>query len=146
MTLVKFNRQNNLLFPKAKAFFDEFFNDSFFDEFFNDSFSRFPAVNVIEDEQKFNLELSVPGFKKEDFKINLENNVITISGEFSENNVKKEKNYTKREFTHRNFSRSFNLPENANIDEITASYENGILNIVIPKTNVVKNVRQINID
>lgn len=138
MTLIKVNKQNGLLFPDVKTFFDEFFNDSYF---------KVPAVNIVEDDQKFNLELSVPGFKKEDFKINLENNVITISGEISENNVKEEKNYTRREFTHQNFSRSFNLPENTNINEITASYENGILNIVIPKINVVKNnVRQITVN
>lgn len=144
MTLVKVNNNNSILkpyslFPEMKSLIDDFF--------FNDRYFRIPAVNISEDNEAFNLEFSIPGFKKENIKINIENNVITVSGEVSENNSTEEKNYSRREFTHQSFSRSFNLPENVNEDEISANYENGILNLRLPKIKEVKNnVKQITVN
>ena len=97
-------------------------------------------ANVIENEDAFNLELSVPGNEKKDISINLENNVLTISSEKEEKNESENTNYTMREFTYTSFSRSFTLPKSVNSDKIKAGYENGILNITLPKKDEELNI------
>lgn len=110
---------------------------------FNNSFFRngdtVPAVNIKENGKTFELELAAPGYKKEDLKVNLNDNVLTISSEQkSEKEEKGEKgDYTRREYSYRSFSRSFTLPENADGDNVKASYENGILKLSIPKTKAL---------
>ena len=87
--------------------------------------------------KNYKLELAVPGMKKKDFKVNLDNDQLTISAERSEENEEKEKNYTRREFRSASFRRSFTLPENAvDEDKIEAKYEDGVLHINIPKKEV----------
>ncbi len=92
-----------------------------------------PMVNVFENDDEFRIELAAPGLKKEDIKINLENDVITISAE-KENEVTKENEVcTKQEYSYMNFTRSFTLPETADIEKIEAKSEDGILKILISK-------------
>lgn len=93
----------------------------------------FPAVNIKESSKDFSLEFAAPGFKKEDFKVTVENDVLNISAETKEEKNEENKKFTRREFTYNSFSRSFSLPENANTESIDAKYENGILNLSIPK-------------
>jgi HSP20 family protein len=112
---------------------------SYFDSFFNDDFFRTPAalsqpsVNVVENDKEYRLEVAVPGFGKDDFTIDVDHHVLTISGE-KKNEAKEEKeNYTRREFSYSSFKRSFTLPETVNGEKISAAYENGILNVQLPK-------------
>ena len=95
-----------------------------------------PAVNVAENENDWQIEVSAPGFSKEDFKINFEKDVLTISAEHKTEDGKKEKNYTRREFSYGSFSRVFRVKENTvDVEKIAATYENGILAITLPKLN-----------
>jgi HSP20 family protein len=99
-----------------------------------------PAVNIRETEDGFNVEMAVPGMKKEDFKVDLDQNLLTISAEEKSENSDKDTNgkYTRREFNYRSFKRVFTLPETANADKIHASYEDGVLAISIPKKEEAK--------
>ena len=141
---------NNLSFlPQRKVFNHPLFSNvlpSFLDEAIGRETAAFmPAVNIAEDEKGWNIEVSAAGFKKEDFKIRLENEMLTISAEHKEDTPASseqknpsagsgEKNYSRREFRYGSFSRSFRLPKDKIKEEaINATYENGILNIIIPK-------------
>ncbi|MDX5426604.1 MAG: Hsp20/alpha crystallin family protein [Bacteroidota bacterium] len=115
-----------------------------FDDFFNDSFltpSRLmtekrhsPAVNIMESPESFVVEMQIPGWKKEDFDISLQNGVLTVSGDVRNEDQKEEEGYTYKEFSSRSFQRSFTLPKGkVSEDEIKATYENGILHLDIPK-------------
>jgi len=112
---------------------DDFFNtEKFFD---TDFFKRewVPAVNIAEKDNQYEVELSVPGMKKEDIKVHLDGGVLTVSGESKSEKEDKEKKFTRREFSYSSFSRSFTLPENADENSINAKYENGILKLTIGK-------------
>lgn len=95
-----------------------------------------PAVNVIDHQGYYEIEVAAPGIKKDDFKISYEKGKLTISGELKEEQDEKNKNYTRKEFSSKSFSRSFTLPENVNEDGIQAKYENGILRLTLNKTNI----------
>jgi len=92
-----------------------------------------PAVNIKENERNYEVELAVPGYDKKDFEISIDNGVLTVSGEKSEETEKKEDNYTRREFGFSSFSRSFNLPTNINEENIDAKYADGVLKLTIAK-------------
>lgn len=140
MTLVKFNNnRNNALMPGFNDVFDSIFNDTFF----NDRMvTRVPAVNISESADQYHIELAAPGLKKQDFKINIENNQLSISVEKQiENNGRK---YNKREYGYTSFVRSFTLPELADTANIEARYEDGLLLIDIAKKEEARSVsRQI---
>jgi len=96
-----------------------------------------PAINIIENEDIYSIELAAPGLKKEDFSIEFDNGKLTISAKKQEE--ENTKNYTKREFNYAEFSRSFVVPKQKVDDgKISAAYENGILNITLPKREEVK--------
>ncbi|MFN4124096.1 MAG: Hsp20/alpha crystallin family protein [Flavobacteriales bacterium] len=132
MTLVKFNRPQRANAPVMRSVFDEFFN-SFptFGEL--NAPNRLPAVNISESEDAFNIELSAPGFAKDEFSVEIEENNLVITGEKKDEKEHKEKNYTRKEFSYVNFKRSFTLPENADAEKIEGRYENGVLHLNIPK-------------
>lgn len=92
-----------------------------------------PAVNVKETETAFVLELAAPGLKKEDFKINLEKNTLTIGYQSEQGNEDATGKFTRQEFSFNSFERSFRLPKNVNTDEIKAAYTDGILTVELPK-------------
>lgn len=140
MTLVKFNNnRNNALLPGFNDVFDSIFNDTFF----NDRMvTRVPAVNISETECNYHVELAAPGLKKEDFKLNLERNNLTISVEQSSDHQDNEKNYNKREYSYSSFVRSFTLPDSADDNQIKATYTDGILKIDIAKREEAKSVRR----
>ena len=92
-----------------------------------------PKVNVKESDQEYDVEMAAPGYSKKDFKITLDNGLLTLSAEKKEEKEEKEKNYTRREFGYSSFERSFNLPENVNEEDIKARYEDGVLRLTIPK-------------
>ena len=126
------------LFPSFPTFFDDFFTKDFFD--WNDkNFAKvgttLPSVNLKETDKDFRIDLAVPGMKKDDFKVEMQNGILTISSEKKEEKEEKdnEGNYLRREFSYEAFSRSFSMPENAKEDSIVAAYKDGILNIKIGK-------------
>ncbi|MDB5030849.1 Hsp20/alpha crystallin family protein [Mucilaginibacter sp.] len=136
MTLVKFGKdqKNSLVNP--------FFNDVY--SLLNDSFlneklaTRTPAVNIAESDNQFEVELAVPGLSKEDFKINLDKNVLSVSAEKKTETVDENKKFTKREYSFNSFSRSFTLPESADHSKIEADYTAGILKLTIAKKEEAK--------
>ena len=135
MSLVKFSNQ----MPNV---FDRFFENDMFD-WSNRNYSKtnttVPAVNVKEDKDGFDVEMSAPGFEKGDFKIELNNNLLTISSEKKlVNETKEGQQFTRREFSYQSFSRSFTLPETIEGEKIEAKYENGILSVSIPKKEEAK--------
>ena len=125
MKIVKFN--NKQIFP---SLINEFFNDDFGVNFLNRNHSV-PSVNTIENDDSFEIDLAVPGMKKDDFSIELDNNVLIISSETS-NNVSNE-NLRLIEFNYSSFQRSFKIPESVNLDKIKGNYKNGILKVLLPK-------------
>lgn len=126
MSIIK---RSDVLFP---SLMNEIFKPDWFGGLENDK-SNVPAVNIKENEKDFELELAVPGRKKEDFRIEINENLLTISTESkTEENVEKD-NYTRREFAYSSFKRAFTLPETIDEENIKANYENGILKFTLPK-------------
>ena len=97
-----------------------------------------PAVNITENKDHFNVSLAVPGMKKDDFNIDIEGNMLTISCEKEEKKEEKDKKYTRKEFNYSSFSRSFTLPEDVNKEKIEAHYEDGVLKMNLPKKEEAK--------
>jgi HSP20 family protein len=92
-----------------------------------------PAVNIKEDEKNYTLELAIPGMDKKDLKIDINEDVLTISSETKNESEEEKDGYKRKEFSYSSFCRSFYVPENVNRDKIGASYKDGILNIELPK-------------
>jgi HSP20 family protein len=116
------------------------FNDLLNDEFWGgrtDSYTFNPAVNIFEDSGNYIIELAVPGYSKEDLKVTIDKNQLTVSYESNEES-NEPVNYLKRQFGKSNFSRSFELPKNAKSNKIEAAHNNGVLTISIPKTAKVE--------
>ncbi|HVS91567.1 MAG TPA: Hsp20/alpha crystallin family protein [Mucilaginibacter sp.] len=135
MTLVKFNNgQRNAVNPWFSDVFDSIFNDSLNNRFV----SKIPAVNIAETEGEFQIELAAPGLKKEDFKINLDKNVLSVSAEKKTENVDENKKYSKREYSYNSFVRSFTLPETADAARIEAEYTDGVLKLNVAKKDEAK--------
>ena len=95
--------------------------------------SSMPAVNIKEDDKKFILDLAIPGIDKKDLKIDLNEDLLTISSETKNESEENENGYKRKEFSYSSFCRSFQLPENVNKDKIEANYKDGILNVTLPK-------------
>jgi len=117
---------------------DFFDNDRFFDSDLMKRVQAVPAVNVIEKDKEFEIELAAPGLTKKDFNITVESGILTIACEKEFEKEDKEKNFTRKEYSYTNFTRSFTLPENVKMDKVDAKYENGILKMILPKEVEVK--------
>lgn len=135
MSLVRWN--NRSFFPNVSSLFDGFFNDDVEVLNTNNKALSVPAVNVVENDDDYTLELAAPGKTKEDFDIKIDKGMLSISSEQEEENESENKNYTRKEYSYSSFNRSFNLPEEVNDDDVKASYQDGILSIVLPKTHPV---------
>lgn len=126
--------------PVFPSIFDDFFRDWSATNF-SDTNTTLPAVNIKENENEFKVEVAVPGMDKSDFKIDLDNNVLTISSEKTNENQEKNENYTRKEYSYQSFKRSFTLPKTiVDSEKIAANYKNGELIIVIPKREEAKPV------
>ncbi len=146
-TLVNVPKNGNLVssnsgltMPIWSRWIDEMFNTdlpSVFTTNFNTGISL-PKVNIKETADAYFVEMAVPGLKKSDFHINLDNQVLSISTEVEVENEQKEENYTRREFGYSSFKRSFTLPETVDDAKIDASYKDGILSIELPKKEEAK--------
>ena len=122
-------RRNTGLFPSL-------WNDVVTPDWFGgvDQFNHtLPAVNIREGAKEFMLELAVPGQKKEDFNVEVDNDIMTVSMESGEEKEQKEQGYTRREFRYNSFKRAFTLPDTVDQEDIKAAYEDGILRFTLPK-------------
>ncbi len=127
-------------FPTWSSWIDEIFNrdlPAVFTSNFNTGLSL-PKVNIKETPDAYFVDMAVPGLKKSDFKIDLENQILSISTEIKDENDNGYENYTRREFGYASFKRSFNLPESINESQISAKYTDGILSIHLPKKEEAK--------
>ncbi|MBS9524559.1 Hsp20/alpha crystallin family protein [Litoribacter ruber] len=118
------------------------------DKFWNiDQNIEVPSTNVLEDEQNFKLEIAAPGFEKGDFKIDIDEGVLTISAEKEHSSDETNDKYRKKEFSYSSISRSFRLPETVEQERIDAKYDNGILKVNLPKKepSAPKNTKRIEI-
>jgi len=138
MTLVKFNNGHRkpVTSPRFIDVFDSIFNDQIFNA--AAPVNKAPAVNITESETGFDIELAVPGLKKEDFKINVDKNVLSVSAEVKQEEAAEGKNYSKKEFSYNSFSRSFTLPETVDQNNIEAAYIDGILKLTVAKKEEAK--------
>ncbi len=137
MNLIKFNP-----FSPSRSFFSDFADD-----FFNTDISNFigsdfvasnPSVNVIESDDNFKIDVAAPGLDKNDFNLSIEKDYLIIESSKKEEKEVKEEKFTRREFNYASFKRSFYLPENVDTNKIAAKYENGVLNITLPKVEEAK--------
>ncbi len=134
--------RKNRLYPEIPSLFNEFFNGDVFDNRFFDSpgaEATLPSVNITDTEDSFEIEVAAPGMDKKDFKVELNNNILTISSENENSKEDKNENYTRKEFSYRSFIRSFTLPENkVDGNKIKAKYKDGILFVSLPKMEEAK--------
>lgn len=116
------------------GFLSGLLDDRFFDSDWMKRMENVPAVNVVETEKDFEVEMAAPGLDKKDFNITVENGVLSITCEKETETQEDKKNYMRKEYNYTGFSRSFTLPENIKTEKVDARYENGILKLVLPKT------------
>ena len=123
--------------------------DEMLERGFNTGFEKkcgcVPATNILEKEESYEIELAAPGMKKDDFKLEVEKNVLSVVFEKEETEKKEEVEYLQREFEMDGFTRSFTIPETADVEKIKARYDNGILFISIPKMEKARLSREIKI-
>jgi HSP20 family protein len=139
MTLLKFNQR-----PVERTFNDLF--DGFFNNFpgvFNDSYNGFNGkgfvpVNIKEGKDSYQIEVVAPGLDKADFKLNVDQNLLTISAEKKNDTKSENDKQIRREFNYQSFKRTFTLDDSIETDKIDAKYENGVLHISLPKKEEVK--------
>lgn len=139
MTLIKFSNQmplqRNRMFPVINDLFNEMFENSISPDFRK---WNMPAVNIKNFEDRYELHLAAPGLKKEDFKINIEEDQLTIFVSKEAETKEMEENYLRREFQFSSFTRKFTIPEDVKQEQIKATYENGIMLISLPRHAEVK--------
>ena len=138
MSLARFSNQ-------VPGLFDRFFENDLFDwsnRNYSNTNTSLPSVNVKEDNEAFEVEMAAPGFEKKDFKIEINNSVLTVSSEKKvENETKEGQQFTRKEFSFQSFSRSFTLPNIVEGDKISAKYENGILKFSLAKKEEAKKLK-----
>ncbi|HCY84559.1 MAG TPA: molecular chaperone [Desulfobacteraceae bacterium] len=140
MRLVRYNPFNEMtLFKNA---FDEFFTDSGY----KTSTAWTPAVDIVSNEDTVDLNVEIPGMKKEDITVNIEDRVLTIAGERRVENEEKKENYYRRERRYGSFKRAFTLSDDILTDEITAEYTDGILKVSLKKDTTSEKVKQITVN
>lgn len=121
------------------SYLNGFFGKDLFNEYNSPAFAgTIPAVNVVENEEGFRIEVAAPGLQKSDFKLNLEKNQLTISAEKEQKEENKNEKYTRKEFKYTSFQRTFTLPNTVDGDRIEANYADGILSIALPKREEAK--------
>ena len=136
------NRKSNL-FPVVNSMFDDFFTRDLWNWGNNSNSATnttIPAVNIRESNENFVVEMAAPGLTKNDFKVELDGNLLTISSEKEDRHEEKEgEKYSRREFSYQSFQRTFQLQKDVvDAEKIEAKYENGVLHLVIPKKEEAK--------
>lgn len=134
------SKDGNRNFPTIRTRLSDMFDlDNFFNEPFFESpawtnwRTKVPATNIRETEEAYIIEVAAPGLKKNDFIVNVEKGMLEIKVEKEQEKKEEEGNYTRREYSYTNFSRAFSLPESVDGENIKARYEDGVLNVTLPK-------------
>lgn len=139
MSLIKKNGSN---FPSFPTFFDDFFTSDLFNwnnNHYSPTQTTIPSVNIRETNDNFEVEMAAPGMRKDDFKVELNGNTLTISSNKKYENEDNHDGYSRKEFSYQSFQRSFTLPKDVvDEDKIGAHYENGLLRLTIPKKEEAK--------
>jgi HSP20 family protein len=119
---------------------DDFFGKDMLSNIFDDYQTGIsvPAVNIIEENDDFKIEVAAPGLEKKDFTIDVKNNVLFITSERNQEDEKRNGKYMRREFSYSSFKRSFSLPQSVDVDKISATHKDGVLTISIPKREEAK--------
>ena len=140
--MIKYKNQRPSLF---NLFFDDFATK----ELVNNTkpMARVPKANIIENENSFEIQLAAPGATKDDFKVEIDDDLLKISSEIQSSELEKKKTFHRKEFSYQSFARSFRLPDNVDSNKIEASYERGVMTITLPKTkdSKVEKARQIKV-
>ena len=121
------------LVRRQNPVFTSLIDDLFINQDWNHIKTTVPAANIIEADDHFNIELAAPGKRKNDFTIELDEGVLTISSETETKFTEKDGSFTRKEFGYSSFKRSFNIPETVSADKISASYKEGIITVSLPK-------------
>lgn len=142
MTLIR-RAHNNYNYPVYPSFFDNLFSRDLMDWNnlnFSETETTIPAANVKENADKYEIDIAAPGMKKDDFKVKVDGNLLTISSSRREEKESEGKDkINRREFSYQSFQRSFTLPDRqVQVENIAAKYDNGILHIELPKREEVK--------
>lgn len=138
MTIVKYRPQGSFVSP-FNALMNDFFNRDIGQVFGQDEMKHIlPGVNIVENDEAFELRMQVPGFNKQELKLQVENDVLTISAEHKVEDLKENERYTRREFSYGSFTRSFRLPGSVDSANISAQCADGLLTVRIPKTEAAK--------
>lgn len=138
MALIKRSDWPSLL---RDSWLSDFFDgDRFFD---SDAMQKsMPAVNIVENDDAFEIEVAAPGLEKKDFKVTVDKGVLTISAEKETRKEEKENNYTRKEFNYSSFSRSFALPDTVSDEDIKGNYQNGVLKLSVKKKAITKQAKK----
>ena len=125
-------------FPKTNAWMDSFFENEFpsFDPLFKGQ--SFVKVNTKETKDNFQLEVAAPGFKRENFALEVDNQLLHLTAEYQQDGLQEGDRYTRKEYHFASFKRSFTLPKTVDSTKIAATYKDGILNVTIPKMEEAK--------
>jgi HSP20 family protein len=139
MSLVKYRNGATGYYPtNMGGLLERFFNDSLYD---NTQVQNFvPEVDILESEKTYEIHFAVPGFEKDNFSLNVDDKMLTVSGERKFKEEESEKKYKSVRTSYGSFERTFTLPKNVNANKIEANYTNGILEVIIPKdeTKIIK--------
>ncbi len=139
MKPVKKNNGKPLLYGFRNLLDDFWGADKFFEHDWLHAPHRYsPAVNIKDGEDRFDIEVAVPGMDKDDFQVEVENGILSISVEKEESGETKEDDYTRREFSYHRFRRTFSLPDHVDPDSVEAKYNNGILKLSVRKRAIEK--------
>ncbi len=132
-------------FPIAKNSIFSLFDSPWF---IDTGFQALPAANVIDNEKEYKIDIAAPGLKEEDFNITIKDNTLLVKAEKELEKKEEKDNYIKTEYNYNSFSRLFHLEDNVNDDAVTATYKNGVLELIIPKLEVKakKNGKQIKVN
>lgn len=139
MTLIKFNNKTRNTAPYFNNVFDSLFAEALNHNY---AINKMPSVNMAESESDYKIELAAPGLNKEDFKIELKKDNLSVWAEKKETQANDQKKYTRKEFEYNSFARSFILPEGIDTDNISANYTNGVLYITLAKITTAKQMQK----
>ena len=124
---------------------ENFFNGSISNFIGSDALNQSPSINVVENDDHYLLEVATPGLSKNDVELKLENGLLTVSAERKEEKENRAERFTRREFSYTSFQRTLKLPENICEEKISATSNNGVLTVTLPKKEVTETVKTIEI-
>lgn len=138
MSLVKVRNRNGIHFPSHSNIWEDIFGKEHNEVSFQNKSKTLPAVNIVETNDLFRIDVAAPGYTKKDFNISSEKDILTISATQNQEETDKTDQFTRREFEYGDFKRNFNLPDSVDASKIKANYAEGVLKIELPKKETAK--------